>query len=330
MISSTELFRHLREQSTLTPQAENEGLTENSGVYNTGGALKLFEDQSGSRGIFVPFGTDDADFHKAWVVGQNLTLRAFQTPGQRFVELKLTEPRLQAVLEIFLDEYLKLVAAEPEKAVTILRRELDKWRSLFSVARTTKMSASAEIGLLGELQTLQFLLDNFGTDAFYWWAGPDSSRHDFHLPQSDIECKTTLVRTGLHVTIHGTGQLALLDDRPLHLWVRRYEPSPQGNLALSEVVASLLRDDRVPSELFVEKLRGLNFSMANITPGEENRYSQTDQWLFDVVEEFPRIADEQVPGRVEALEYVLDLTPPSEIPGYLGNDPNLIEAVPEK
>ena len=329
MLNSTEIFRRLHQQSLLINQDENQGLTEESGVANSGGTLRLFQDQSGSRGIFVPFGQEDPDQLKAGVVGQNLTLREFQTLGQRFAELKLTEPRLQAVLEIFLDEYLRLASSDSERSVTILRRELDKWRSFFTVARTKKLSISAEIGLIGELQTLRYLLDEFGTDAFYWWAGPDSSRHDFHLPNYDIECKSTLIRSGLHVTVHGAGQLSLIDERPLRLWVRKYEASPQGNLALSDIVSKLLSDDRIPSEVFVEKLHSLNFSMAAVERDNENRYTQTEQSIFNIGEDFPRITASQLHDRVAALEYVLDLTPPSEIPGYLGDDPRLIEPGPQ-
>ena len=111
--------------------------------------------------------------------------------------------------------------------------------------------------------------------------------------------------------------------------MRKYEASPQGNLALSDIVSKLLSDDRIPSEVFVEKLHSLNFSMAAVERDNENRYTQTEQWIFNIREDFPRITASQLHDRVAALEYVLDLTPPSEIPGYLGDDPRLIEPGPQ-
>lgn len=320
MLNTDQTFKYLKAEISSTPLSSTQGKTTPVGITNSGGEVKLFVDNSGSLGMLVPFGEGERNNFKPDLSGRNLTLKDTSLNGKMVAELKLSEPRLEGVLAVFADEFLKEMAKHPERAVTILSQQLRKWRSLFSVSSVPKLSLESEIGLICELQTLQELVDQEGFDAFDRWTGPDASRHDFQLEDRDIECKATLSHRGLKVGIHGSRQLSPVAERPLSLLVRRYEKTPNGGITLSKLVGQLLQEDEIPTEEFVTKLQKVGFAMSNVDKENENRFVQTGRWMFEVNDDFPRILTEPIPERILDIQYVIDLKPPAEVPGFISGE----------
>lgn len=315
--NATEAFTRLKNTAFETHLTATQGMTEETGLSNAGGKIEIFVDRSGSMGLFVPFGSAETKGFKPDLSNRNLTLKELPSNGESIAELKLSEPKLESVLFVFVDEFVRSAKNAPERAVTLLNQQLQKWRSLFTVTAQRKLSESAQIGLLCELQTLCDLLETDGYDAFDRWTGPDGAKHDFQLVDREIECKATLVDRGLSVTINGSEQLLPSADRPLHLLVRKYEKTPNGQLALSEVVGALMQDERIPAEAFVSKLLQLDFSLQSIETTSEARFEEKGIWQFEVTEDFPHISPSSLPERVVKVAYDIDLNPPSEVPGYL-------------
>lgn len=320
MIDTDQVLKYLKSEIGSEPLSSTQGKSTLVGISNSGGEVKLFVDNSGSMGLLVPFGEGERPSFKPDLSGRNLTLKELALNGNNVAELKLNEPRLEGVLSVFADEFLKEMTLRPERAVTILSQQLRKWRSLFSVSSSPKLSLAAEIGLICELQTLQDLVDRDGFDAFDRWTGPDASRHDFQLENGDIECKATLSHQGLKVGIHGSRQLSPIAGRPLSLLVRRYEKTPNGDITLSQMVGQLLQDPAIPAEDFVAKLHKAGFAMSNVDAGNENRFIQTGQWMFEINDDFPRVSPEDLPARIVDIQYVIDLNPPAEVPGFLSEE----------
>lgn len=316
--NATNAFTRLKDAVVETPLTATQGITGETGLSNKGGKIEIFVDRSGSMGLFVPFGAKESKGFKPDLSNRNLTLKELPSNESPIAELKLSEPKLESVLFVFVDEFVKSASGEPERAVTLLNQQLQKWRSLFTVTPHRKLSESAQVGLLCELRTLQELLQTDGYDAFDRWTGPDGSRYDFQLPNRDVECKATLTAQGLSVTIHGKEQLLASDDRPLNLLVRKYEKTPNGHLALSEIVGTLIQDERIPAEAFVSKLMQLDFSLQDIEMATESRFDEKGIWEFEVTEDFPRVPIDSIPDRVVRVQYEIDLNPPSEVPGFLG------------
>ncbi len=92
---------------------------------------------------------------------------------------------------------------------------LKRWEKLLQ--RELLMSDEKQVGLLGELLFLEWVAK--ATDwkrAAGYWNGPKSEEHDFVLPETDVEVKTTCKEERVHV-IASLSQLEQKKIRVLHL-----------------------------------------------------------------------------------------------------------------
>lgn len=100
------------------------------------------------------------------------------------------------------------------------------------------MTTEKEIGLLGELLFMEFLIHRIGAGpAIAAWQGPLSEEHDFTFDSVHIEVKTTSGERRRHV-IHGLDQLVPLRGVRLSLLsIQLTRAAPNGGRTLSQVVA---------------------------------------------------------------------------------------------
>jgi len=100
------------------------------------------------------------------------------------------------------------------------------------------LTTEKEVGLLGELLFLEYLIHQVGAGpATASWQGPLSEEHDFTFDAVHIEVKTTSSERRRHV-IHGLDQLVPLRGVPLSLLsVQLTRTSPEGGRTLPQVVA---------------------------------------------------------------------------------------------
>lgn len=102
------------------------------------------------------------------------------------------------------------------------------------------MTTEKEVGLIGELLFLEFLIHQIGAGpATAAWQGPLSEEHDFTFDSVHIEVKTTSGERRRHV-VHGLDQLVPLRGVPLSLLsVQLTRSSPDGGRTLPQVVANV-------------------------------------------------------------------------------------------
>lgn len=81
---------------------------------------------------------------------------------------------------------------------------VSSWKELLRAV--PRMSEEMEIGLIGELIILGTLIDEMKGAAVDCWTGPTKDVHDFRLGKVELEVKTTISSTRIHV-INGTAQL---------------------------------------------------------------------------------------------------------------------------
>jgi hypothetical protein len=133
--------------------------------------------------------------------------------GTNFLEISTTDSRFvvdgYAMLMSIADR-IQLAAADPLDAFV---DTLEVWRSILT--ERSRMSATAEIGLFGELLVLQALIST-GAAASTAWHGGLGEEHDFGLPDVDAEIKTTRGERRQH-WVHGLTQLVNTGATPL--WV---------------------------------------------------------------------------------------------------------------
>ncbi|WP_406477589.1 PD-(D/E)XK motif protein [Streptomyces platensis] len=135
--------------------------------------------------------------------------------GVRMARLRLTQERLLRDFHDLLNAVADRVVAHDRTPDQAFNETVRAWSALLEKPRT--LDAHARIGLLGELTVLNSLADEHDWEtAVDAWTSPLATEHDFGLPDHDIEVKTTSsVRR--HHTVHGLGQLAPVDERPLWL-----------------------------------------------------------------------------------------------------------------
>jgi hypothetical protein len=78
------------------------------------------------------------------------------------------------------------------------------WREL--LRGLARMSEEEELGLFGELLTLQLLVGILGPRAVGHWTGPATDQHDFRIRLNEFEVKTTSGAERIHI-INGLHQL---------------------------------------------------------------------------------------------------------------------------
>ena len=133
--------------------------------------------------------------------------------GSNYLDISTTDSGLvvdgYAMLMSMADR-IQLASADPLDAFV---ETLEVWRSILT--ERTRMSATAEIGLFGELLVLQALIST-GAAAPTAWRGGLGEEHDFGLADVDAEIKTTTGERRQH-WIHGLTQLINTGDTPLWL-----------------------------------------------------------------------------------------------------------------
>ncbi|WP_137876353.1 PD-(D/E)XK motif protein [Rhodococcus sp. Q] len=115
---------------------------------------------------------------------------------------------------------------------------VNRHRNVFA-SRST-LTTEKEVGLLGELLFLEFLIHTIGAGpAVTSWQGPISEEHDFTFDSVHIEVKTTSGERRKHL-LHGLEQLVPLRGVPLSLLsIQLTRTSPEGGRTLPQTIANL-------------------------------------------------------------------------------------------
>lgn len=194
--------------------------------------------------------------------------------------------------------------------IVLFINRINAWLS-FMRKGSEILSSEAELGLIGELETLSALMTanipiNYILDA---WKGPLDGIKDFELGEGAIETKSTLANSGFIVKI---GSLEQLDDSyksPLFLNGHRFSINATGTTLVERIKLLRERLANFPSEL--SKLNNLLLSVGYLE-NLENSYirkfktENTYFWLVD--ESFPRLVPTYIAKDIRKVKYEIDLT----------------------
>ncbi|WP_267490287.1 PD-(D/E)XK motif protein [Parenemella sanctibonifatiensis] len=222
----------------------------------------------------------------------DLTSREWTDRGQTamYLDLRLDEPGLEPAFAWVCEELLHRVTGGDgaASAVFTVMRDME-----LLLARPADMSASAVVGLIGELETLGSLIDIHGEHALTWWTGPLRQRHDFTGPGASLEVKTTASLDSGTFTMHGLWQ-AGSPDQSLYLAVYQIEQNEQGT-SLTDRAAALLKRvaDRRTAQVLLAK--------AGFRPEAERAdvpHLVVSSRAWSVTDEFPFIQASDLPEHV--------------------------------
>ena len=315
-LPSAELFQTLYTRAASGEKSPFTRLILPTGVLSAIGRISAFINDERGIGLQIPMTEEVTQKFSTDTRSPSLVLTRDTYRDQACALITLKEPALRSVFEVFCDDFLMKSMAQPEQAALTASALLKRWRNLFSASSAKVLTPEEETGLIAELEVLERLLQERGEIAFLRWTGPDKARHDFSFDDVSIECKATLQKDGLFITIHGISQLEPAHDIPLRLIVRKYESTPTGDITLPGLVDRIVKHPHVSGPELLNQLAEIGYSHSGEAREDNNRYRFCEQHTFDVTDEFPRLLQVGPSDRIQNIKYTIDLSSPSEIPGY--------------
>ena len=198
------------------------------------------------------------------------------------------------------------------KSIQLFLLELYSGKDFFEEENVPKkLTIEKQIGLFGEIQTLKEVLGKkFDKEAsLSYWTGP-SKKHDFTLPNTLIEIKTTSTDSK-KINTSSTNQIAPVYDKKLKLIFIQLKKSIDG-LSLSEVIDNYSKILKEVSELLFNDFI-LKLTQCGYLDMHKNEYDQKykiDKFNFYNIEKnFPYIKEYVVPDGLSDLSitYKIDL-----------------------
>ncbi|MGO1992316.1 MAG: PD-(D/E)XK motif protein [Corynebacterium sp.] len=282
-----------------------------------------------SYGVAVPVGSEWLENYDRLPQHTSLklvTTSTFHRSGVDYIQVTLSDEKLLRTFGDFVDNLCDALRENEKQdpgAVTV--QLLTESQRLFRAAGTAVPSNEIQVGLLLELETLRSVYETVGADVLRRWTGPDNERHDFELQDSSIECKATLSRENLAVTIHGAHQLSDMGEKPLVLLVRKYEKTIDGGTSVPDLIREISALVGIDTEELLRKLGESGLSPEVLEKDAEfTRFLHLETHEFDVDAEFPRVPVESLSDRISRVAYTVDLRDPSTIPGHRP-EPQILE-----
>lgn len=191
---------------------------------------------------------------------------------------------------------------------------LSRYRDL--LASTQRISDEKEIGLFGELLTLEALLAVLKPEkALEAWRGPLSEEHDFGLLNQDIEVKTTISER----RIHWIGSVEQLQStEPRSLWLLSLQLTLSGNAGrtLPEIIGCIRASlpNRTAQDRFRQYLEANHWNEELRDLFRRRFQLRTTPAMYRVDQTFPTLTVEMLREAgidfsfVRQIKYQIDLT----------------------
>ena len=300
----------------------HEEITIETGVQLATGPVLCFVDYNGHIGLIIPA---DADQFEKFTEDKKsraiqLTRRKSQVEGHPTgyqARLVLRDRNQRTVFYAFADKVLEFLDNNTDARISDVAALLARWRTFFSGSSEFSIDSHVEIGLLCELEVLLQLLEDEVPRAVEAWYGPLGDRHDFVLPDAALECKASESTERMILTVHGAQQLQPVEGKPLRLIFRRYQKHPDGSLSIPSLVEELQAHPSFNIETFLERITNLGIDVFNPQHQDAfNRFFAVDVHEFEITSEFPKVTINNSDGRIQNLQYNIDLAGPTAIPGY--------------
>jgi hypothetical protein len=251
----------------------------------------------------------------------------------RYLEVSTNVRDLYRDFYLLLGELLNEIVTQGAEPATALKSALSRWQSLLRAAAL--LSDERQLGLFGELWTLDRIFRAAGPAALDAWVGPLRQDHDFRLAANEFEVKSTSATRRTHL-INGIGQLTPSTNCSLYLVSLQFPLAGASGKTLSDLVANLeinLKSSSGATERFHQLLELVGFR------------SQDSQWyptrrrlgglprIVPVVAGCPRLTrgalsdinPDYAPDRIIDAHYRIDV----DALGFEDGDPRFLAILPE-
>lgn len=201
------------------------------------------------------------------------------------------------------------VLGGPRTAALFLQR-VTAWQEFMAREGATRLGSEAEVGLFGELATLQAILDAgvLAAQAVAAWAGP-IVLHDFTFSAASLEVKSTLMKERFPAHVFCLEQLDDIPGRPLFVVAVRLIETGSG-MTLMEFARGLR--DRLTHWPEAQAQFGTRLMVGGLNEADADdyvrRFAVSSISVILVDDRFPRLARSTTRTEILAARYEVDLT----------------------
>lgn len=210
----------------------------------------------------------------------------------------------------------RLCDASNERQVEVFISRIAAWQEFMQRDSDGMLSAEAEVGLAGDLEFLNGLLDaNLPAPVVLQaWQGPLNGLHDFTFGTGAIEVKATISPAGFLARISSLEQLDDTIASPLILAGVRLALDSQGNSLPDTVTALRSRLAEDPATLVTLNTRLLHAGyLDDVADRYTRRFKRSGTRFLVVSDGFPRLTRANTPTEIRTARYELDLDSISDI-----------------
>ncbi len=235
-------------------------------------------------------------------------------PGSSKFSISLLHSKYSEIFLILCSDLVNVLSAkeQDEKTTLIkLNKRLDYWRQFLKRSLTDRLSAEAEIGLIGELLLLKTLSTrNPHLDTINHWKGPLGSTHDFISNDISVEVKTSTVKQKRFVKISSEFQLDKENSQKLfllHIEIKEsIKASDSFNLtSLVSSIKEIISSDLHP--VFDGLLSCVGFRDVDANFYDKKQFVLVEMQFYSVTEAFPRLINDKLSPNISDIQYRLNL-----------------------
>ena len=214
--------------------------------------------------------------------------------------------------EIFIKLCWDLMVASKtaSKPVEALISQYKKWLRLLHQVGNGLLPVISQKGLIGELLYLSELIDDRGdVQSIGEWVGPDGADQDYNFSQGWAEVKTTTI-AGSTIQVSSLQQFDRHDDGILVVFfMDKTSSSGSQTISLNEAVSmirSKVSSDQA-KEIFDIKLAKCGYQSKDAEEYSKIRFKIGEERKYNVVNDFPRLTNDNTPAPVVDAQYQIDL-----------------------
>jgi hypothetical protein len=286
---------------------------EAAGVIVPDGEVLAGLDAHGGRHLLIPVPASVAFREDRRSAGVQIRRTVLEDAGidLQFVDVVCLVPRLNDLFAEVAVDMLEALNLDPADPPASCHGILERWRELLEKPDPQLLGPQQLAGLFGELLLVKELVERNPANGVDAWMGPSGSQHDFARGELAIEVKTTTVREGRVVGIHGTDQLERPSGGELFLSFVRLDVEA-GGTSVPELIDSIL-ELGVERRTFLDLLARGGYDASKAGEYEHPRFIIRERRLYEVEGDFPRITASSfrmgvVPPGVLRIRYDVDLT----------------------
>ena len=262
-----------------------------------------------------------------------ILIHVIKIGNSRYLEVSTNVRDLYRDFYLLLGELLNEIVTQGAEPATALKSALSRWQSF--LRGVALLSEERQLGLFGELWTLDRIFRAAGPAGLDAWVGPLRQDHDFRLAANEFEVKSTSETRRTHV-INGIGQLTPSINCSLYLVSLQFPLAGASGQTLSDLVTDLeirFKSISGATERFYQLLESVGFRLQDSQWYPTRRRLGGLPRIVPVVAGCPRltrdalsdIKRDYVPDRIIDAHYKIDV----DGLGFEDGDPRFLAILPE-